>query len=98
MLQRCNNPKNKRFKDYGGRGIRVCKRWHSFANFFADMGPRPEGYSIERADVNGNYKRDNCAWIPRAEQAKNRRTFKRGRKSPATPPGKLPPHSTPTEC
>lgn len=78
IKQRCHCPTYRLFKDYGGRGITVCDRWRdSFENFLADMGPRPEGYSIERADVNGNYEPSNCKWIPRADQNKNTRTTKR---------------------
>jgi hypothetical protein len=73
MLQRCFNPKATGYKHYGGRGITVCERWLSFANFLADMGPRQAGYSIERNNVNGSYEPDNCEWIPLADQPKNRR-------------------------
>ena len=73
MRERCRNPNNKHFKNYGGRGIKVCKRWDDFRNFLADMGPRPETYSIERIDNDGNYKPSNCKWIPLLDQSKNRR-------------------------
>ena len=73
MRTRCLNPNVKEFKHYGGRGIKICERWNYFENFLADMGPRPEGYSIERLNVNGNYEPDNCVWIPLADQVKNRR-------------------------
>lgn len=75
MLQRCLNPNNRNYYWYGERGITVCARWLDFANFFADMGERPEGYSIERIDVNGNYEPSNCKWIPKGEQWKNRRPW-----------------------
>lgn len=74
MRRRCNNPNEKSWPDYGGRGIKVCKRWDKFANFFADMGDLPApGYTIERIDVNGNYQPSNCKWIKKADQCKNMR-------------------------
>lgn len=80
MRQRCLNPANKNYKDYGGRGITVCERWNSFENFLLDMGEKPEGYSIERKDNNGNYEPDNCEWIPRGDQNKNTRRSLKNRK------------------
>lgn len=74
MKGRCLNPNNKGYKNYGGRGIKVCDRWLEFANFYADMGDQPYvRASIERIDVNGNYEPSNCKWIPSSEQSKNRR-------------------------
>lgn len=73
MHARCTNSKLKSFKDYGGRGIRVCDRWKDFANFLADMGERPTGRSIDRIDVNGNYEPDNCRWATASEQRRNQR-------------------------
>lgn len=73
MIQRCANPNLPKYSIYGGRGITVCERWRTFENFFADMGSRPTGGSIERMDTNGNYELGNCKWIPMAEQALNRR-------------------------
>lgn len=73
---RCLNSNNHAYKYYGGRGITICEKWISFLGFFEDMGECPEGFSIERIDVNGNYNKENCKWIPQNEQARNRRYCK----------------------
>jgi len=71
MRTRCRNPRQKTYKQYGGRNITVCARWDDFANFLADMGERPPGHSIDRIDSTGNYEPSNCRWATPQEQAEN---------------------------
>lgn len=74
MLDRCRNPNRKGYANYGGRGIRVCRRWRSdFAKFLADMGKRPDHHSIERVNNSKGYSPANCKWASRKEQNRNHR-------------------------
>ena len=74
MKQRCYNKNCCNYNSYGGRGIIVCDRWmHSFENFLADMGKKPEGMSIDRINNDGNYEPSNCRWTTVKVQQSNRR-------------------------
>lgn len=76
MVRRCHSPNEKRYPDYGGRGIKVCDRWRRFENFHSDMGTKPEGLTLDRIDVNGNYEPSNCRWTDCKTQANNQRIRK----------------------
>ena len=78
MIIRCESPANEQWKNYGGRGIRVCERWMEFENFIADMGPRPPGLTIERINNDGNYEPSNCKWATMSEQNRNKRNTRKG--------------------
>ena len=80
MKQRCYDTNNNRYYRYGGRGITVCDRWldqeNGFVSFLKDMGNKPDGYSVERKDNNGNYTPDNCVWADTKTQSRNKSTTK----------------------
>ena len=78
MLARCSNPNSTAYKNYGGRGIRIeDERWLEFENFYADLGDRPDGTSIDRIDNDLGYFKENCRWATPKEQASNRRPAKK---------------------
>jgi hypothetical protein len=78
MIDRCTNKNHPQYKDYGGRGIGVCKRWLGrFSDFLHDMGPRPEGKTLDRINNDEGYCKKNCRWATKQQQAATRR--KRGK-------------------
>jgi len=76
MLSRCLNEKNKSYKNYGGRGIKVCERWIIFENFYKDMGSCPPKLTLERRNNDLGYNKDNCYWADRSAQNSNKRNAK----------------------
>lgn len=76
MIQRCTNPNNSDYKNYGERGINVCNSWLKFGNFFRDMGIRPKGLTLDRINNSCNYSKANCKWATRIQQARNMRRNK----------------------
>lgn len=76
ILQRCNNPRNQDYHNYGGRGIAVCDRWLKFENFISDMGLKPTGLTIDRINNNLGYFKENCRYASSIEQNRNRRVQK----------------------
>lgn len=88
MMKRCSYEKDIGYDNYGGRGITVCEQWKDFMNFYKDMGDRPEGMSLDRIDVDGNYCKENCKWSENIEQSENTRVnrliFYDGKYSPVS--------------
>jgi len=76
LVGRCTNKKNPGYKNYGGRGITICKRWRQFDKFMEDMGERPARTSLERTNNNKGYCKSNCVWATHKQQANNKRTNK----------------------
>jgi hypothetical protein len=79
MHQRCTNPKCGSFKDYGERGISVCKEWQTFEGFIMDMGLSPPGHTLDRIDNDSGYSKSNCRWVSMQAQNQNRRTTRLNR-------------------
>jgi hypothetical protein len=73
MIDRCYNPENKSYRNYGGRGITVCERWHDYRNFIQDLGEIPEGLSLHRINNDREYSPENIELADRKTQARNRR-------------------------
>lgn len=73
MKSRCLDPKNRGYRWYGARGIKICERWLTFENFLSDMGFRPEGLSLDRINSNGDYEPSNCRWVTQKQQLRNTR-------------------------
>ena len=73
MIQRCIDSNYTNYHNYGGRGIKVCKRWREFKNFLEDMGEAPEGHQIDRTNNDGNYCKSNCRWVTSKINNRNKR-------------------------
>jgi hypothetical protein len=82
MLHRCYNPNNKRYSDWGGRGINVCNEWHDVKNFIVDMYPTyKEGLSLDRIDNDKGYSKENCRWVEDVVQKRNTRKLQKNNTS-----------------
>lgn len=75
MIYRCHRVSHPSFKDYGERGITVCKEWHDYENFLRDMGEVPEGFTLDRIDNDKGYFKENCRWTTRTVNLANRRSW-----------------------
>ena len=73
MIERCSNPNNNHYKNYGGAGVTVCDEWKRFENFYASMGDRPDGMTLDRINPHGNYEPSNCRWADEKTQTENKR-------------------------
>ena len=73
MKSRCLNKNDQSYKNYGGRGIKICQEWLNFENFYEDMGDKPQNKSLDRINNNGNYCKENCRWATRKQQNNNKR-------------------------
>lgn len=73
MLTRCLNPRARSYKNYGGRGVKVCDRWLVFSNFLEDMGECPDGLTLDRSEADDGYYKENCAWAGWDDQALHKR-------------------------
>jgi hypothetical protein len=92
MMARCLDPRTNGFEHYGGQGISVHEDWYSFEGFFADMGTRPPGCSLDRTDPNGNYEPGNCRWATALQQTHNRRPRRALEAVKLRRPERMPPH------
>lgn len=102
MLYRCENPRDKGYRYYGARGIRVCERWHDFEAYYADimrlLGPCPDGKSLDRINNDGHYEPSNVRWATPKEQARNSRAIGPQPLRPRKPSaGCVPPFLRPAE-
>lgn len=80
MITRCTNPNSDNYPLYGRRGITVCENWQTFEGFYASMGQRPEGTTIDRIDPDGNYEPGNCRWLERGENTRRANLGRRKRR------------------